>query len=728
VDLGALLALPKVSNSCNPERLGATVCLRWVSFVNSSVQRKGFAMRKLTFFQTVLAGARWVTISVAFGAIVVGQSIATGQEGKGKGGGGDGRASGGGKSGGGGSARVQSGGAQPRGGSGARVQGGQPRGNAGGGTRVQGGPPRANVGGSSRVPRGTTVPRGGAAVRTPSGGANVRTPSAGAGPRVGGEAGSGTRVPSGQPRPNVGGSSRVPGGANLPGGGVTARTPSGDSKVRTPSAGADPRVGGNNADAAVRGAPAGNRVGAGADARGRTQPGASSAVDNVLNRGQNDPAHTVRRVPTDDSRGRPGADATTRGDARIGLDGRTDTRGRSGADADTRGKAAMDAAARSRTGRGADGRDADGRGADGRGADGRGDARIGLDGRGDGRLDGRTDGRFDGRGDSRYSANWANRSRDDLRGVRNSMATAFGGNRDRGDFNGRARDNDFRDRDNDFRDRGRVNDGPDRDWRDRDRADHWNRWGGNVRSSFRWGPSPYYTSRWWSGRNLIGLGLGNYSIGSSNNWWGYQPWGNQYPRSYWWGRPRWNSFVTWFPTYGWNQPYYYDYGIGGNVIYRDNLVYVSGQEVGTAADYAASAADLAYIDPTTIEPTPADGWMPLGTFSVAVNQDEQNPPRVMQLAINQEGLISGTHYHRTTDKLYTVQGRVDQDTQRVAFTIGNDPNVVLETGLYNLTLDETPVLVHFDESRTATYLFVRLDEPAAQQAELPLTPGVEALR
>jgi hypothetical protein len=140
------------------------------------------------------------------------------------------------------------------------------------------------------------------------------------------------------------------------------------------------------------------------------------------------------------------------------------------------------------------------------------------------------------------------------------------------------------------------------------------------------------------------------------------------------------------------------------------------------------ASDLAYIDPNTIEPTPADGWKPLGTFSVAISQDEQNPPRVMQLAVNQEGVISGTILNRTSDKLYTVQGRVDSDTQRVAFTIGDDPNVVLETGLYNLTLDETPVLVHFGENRTDTYLFVRLDEPAAQQAQAPPSPGVEALR
>jgi hypothetical protein len=273
------------------------------------------------------------------------------------------------------------------------------------------------------------------------------------------------------------------------------------------------------------------------------------------------------------------------------------------------------------------------------------------------------------------------------------------------------------------------------DFRSRDSFQQWNRWGSNVRSGFSWGGySPYYSNQWWGGRSLIGLGLGsgfNVGYGGGPGWWGYSPWMSSYPYSYWWGQPGWNSFASWFPwfgNYGWSSPVFYDYGPGGNIVYRSNAVYVGGQYVGTPADYAVSAADLAYVDPDEIEPTPADEWKALGTFSVAINEDEQNPPRVVQLAVNQDGLISGTIFNRSSEKLYTVQGRVDKETQRVAFTIGNDPNVVLETGLYNLTLDETPVLVHFGEEKTATYLFVRLDPPEAQQAQRPATAGEEALR
>jgi hypothetical protein len=111
-------------------------------------------------------------------------------------------------------------------------------------------------------------------------------------------------------------------------------------------------------------------------------------------------------------------------------------------------------------------------------------------------------------------------------------------------------------------------------------------------------------------------------------------------------------------------------------------------------------------------------WVPLGTFSVAIRENEANPARVAQLAHdNKQGLISGTIFNRESGNLYTIQGRVDPQTQRVAFTIGKDPNVVFETGLYNLTQQETPVLVHFGSNKTETYLFARLQEP--QQSELP---------
>ena len=104
-------------------------------------------------------------------------------------------------------------------------------------------------------------------------------------------------------------------------------------------------------------------------------------------------------------------------------------------------------------------------------------------------------------------------------------------------------------------------------------------------------------------------------------------------------------------------------------------------------------------------------WMPLGTFAVATSEKEGEPTKVIQLAVDRQGIISGTFFNQQTDVTQAVQGQVDKETQRVAFRIGDNENVVVETGLYNLTQDETPVLVHYGADKTEYFLLVRLPEP-----------------
>ncbi|MBI3462062.1 MAG: hypothetical protein HY000_03245 [Planctomycetes bacterium] len=194
------------------------------------------------------------------------------------------------------------------------------------------------------------------------------------------------------------------------------------------------------------------------------------------------------------------------------------------------------------------------------------------------------------------------------------------------------------------------------------------------------------------------------------------------PPYYWWRVPVWAAVNTWFrwaPGPVWTRPIYYDYGPGGNVTYTDNVVYIDGQQIGTADEFAASAAELATVPPPPSEEQAATAeWMPLGTFAISAHEKEANPTRVIQLAVNREGIVSGTLYNTATDQAYEVQGQVDKETQRVAFRIGESPDIVFETGLYNLTQDEAPTLVHFGLGHTATYLLVRLEQPE----ELPDEP------
>ena len=66
-----------------------------------------------------------------------------------------------------------------------------------------------------------------------------------------------------------------------------------------------------------------------------------------------------------------------------------------------------------------------------------------------------------------------------------------------------------------------------------------------------------------------------------------------------------------------------------------------------------------------------------------------------------------------------------KETQRVAVRFGESEDIVIETGLYNLTQAETPVLVHLGPDKVENWLLVRLDDPAPDDAEdVPRTCGL----
>lgn len=144
--------------------------------------------------------------------------------------------------------------------------------------------------------------------------------------------------------------------------------------------------------------------------------------------------------------------------------------------------------------------------------------------------------------------------------------------------------------------------------------------------------------------------------------------------------------------------------------YENNNVFINGQQVATTSEFAQSAATLATVPPpaTEQEAEQAD-WLPLGVFAISTGENDTEPNRVVQLAINKQGIVSGTLYNYDTDEAIAVQGQVDRQTQRVAIRLGDLEDVVVETGLYNLTQDEAPVLVHFRTDKIEEYLLIRLE-------------------
>jgi hypothetical protein len=149
------------------------------------------------------------------------------------------------------------------------------------------------------------------------------------------------------------------------------------------------------------------------------------------------------------------------------------------------------------------------------------------------------------------------------------------------------------------------------------------------------------------------------------------------------------------------------YNYGDNVTYEDGTVSQDGQPVATAEEYYDQAGQIA----DSGQEATNEEWMPLGVFALIVEGQTQ-PDKLVQLALNKEGIIRGNYQDMLADSVIPVTGAVAKETQRVALKLTGNEELVVETGLYNLTNDEVSILVHFDANRQETRKLIRLDRPA----------------
>ena len=179
----------------------------------------------------------------------------------------------------------------------------------------------------------------------------------------------------------------------------------------------------------------------------------------------------------------------------------------------------------------------------------------------------------------------------------------------------------------------------------------------------------------------------------------------------------WGALTGWF-AWGSVGGQYYDYGSGGNCYSEDGTVYYEDEPIATEEEFAEQAIGFADVGAQTIdEAIAADAdieWMPLGVFAL-VHESEGEPTMYMQLAISQDGTISGTYLNTVSNSSQTIQGSVDKESQRAAWTVGDKSQTVVETSLYNLTKDEAPALLHFGTEKTQEWLLVRLEDPDAKE-------------
>lgn len=187
---------------------------------------------------------------------------------------------------------------------------------------------------------------------------------------------------------------------------------------------------------------------------------------------------------------------------------------------------------------------------------------------------------------------------------------------------------------------------------------------------------------------------------------------HHHPWNWWWRTATWAAVTGWMAgaasASSFAEPTYFDYG--ENIYYDGDEVYVGGSPVATGQEYYQQASDIATAAPVSTS-TPEDDWLPLGVFALSQG-NAANSNMVLQLSVDKEGVISGTYYNTNTDTARPVNGMVDKKSQRAAWTFadGKNTDIIMETGIYNLTQDQTEALVHFGKDKTQQWLMVRLDE------------------
>ncbi len=228
-----------------------------------------------------------------------------------------------------------------------------------------------------------------------------------------------------------------------------------------------------------------------------------------------------------------------------------------------------------------------------------------------------------------------------------------------------------------------------------------------------------FDDRWWRAWGwgaVTGLAAG----AIADPWW-------------WWDSPSYEETAD-FVTGVESEPAYADYG--SNIIYEGDNVYVNSEPV-PAAQYSETVVELATTVAQPPPPLPAEAaspgeqsteepqseWLPLGVFAL-VQEEKGDPVMFFQISINRDGVLSGGYSGVLTGDQRPIAGKVDKATQRAGWRIGESTETIFETSLGNLTLDVSPVAVHFGDSRVQTWLLVRLPEPApaGQKQTLPKAP------
>jgi len=176
----------------------------------------------------------------------------------------------------------------------------------------------------------------------------------------------------------------------------------------------------------------------------------------------------------------------------------------------------------------------------------------------------------------------------------------------------------------------------------------------------------------------------------------------------WFSGANWPRIVVWLP-WAWSRPIYYFYETDGDVYYSTTedfsyLIPVDSKEI--FIEQATRIANARY----SISKQQSD-WMPLGMFAFALDNDSSDmPKRYISLAISKEGAVSGAYFDAANNTMLEIQGGIDPESQRIAWKFVGSDWPIMESGLYNLTKDESTLLIHTSSHTTETQVLIRLDK------------------
>jgi hypothetical protein len=166
-----------------------------------------------------------------------------------------------------------------------------------------------------------------------------------------------------------------------------------------------------------------------------------------------------------------------------------------------------------------------------------------------------------------------------------------------------------------------------------------------------------------------------------------------------------NTYINMVPA-----PDYYQQGqqlaglAGGNVAMNAPLTAFANQGSQVTSDIGQPP--IQGVSPAAA----TEKWEPLGVYSLCTPGQKESTT-LFQLAINKDGVVRGNYMNEITNEKAQVHGALDKKTQRISWTVGNNPETIFSTTLNELVKQDSKILVQFGPNNTQEMAFIRLPAP-----------------